>query len=740
MANTFAFPLDVQVKNTTATLFYKPKNKSETRTRVYPFRPIVYFLPREKNDFSAWEKSLEEHEQAVRISVVEKRAFIHENKSRKVISIVALGAKGLRQLVDDLSPFGILFNTDLDFSQRFFLERGIFPGLLSLDPLHNVEKLKAFDYYIPELRVVKLRIETNHPLGLITPQTTLKKAILEFSDETIVFDREEESILFGIDEVFREKDPDVVITRYGDEYVFPFLAHRAHLLEILHKLRFGRTNEPPQYVRMGEKGTSFMSYGQRYYRSKPYYLPGRIHIDLANSFFFRDAGVIGLIEVSRLSGYPIQKVSRSTIGKALTGVEIATALANDILIEQEKASPELIKPAEYLLRADSGGLIYSPRPGLYQGIVEVDFTSYYPYLMKEYNISSETVLCNCCDPSKDRVGVVPYIGYHVCTKKQGIIPLSLEHLLERRVYFKRLKQQSQDPIQRKQATQRDSAIKWMLVTCFGYLGFKNSKWGSIESHQAVTAYGRYYLHKATKIFEQHGWEIIAGLTDSLWIKRRGKNETAISLIEEVGDVHQALQPILEEIQAETRVPIQYEGVYDWITFLPLKSQKKVGALTRYYGKFHNGDLKVRGIELRRRDVPPIIKQFQQEALDILSQAMNAKEFRELIPKVRALLLSWKSKITHGEIAIENLYLTHKVGKEHYRVCNKQSSAKLQLEEIGVHALPGESMKYVVTNSATNNPWKKVLVAPLCRKSDVPFDKEYYHQLLDQAFESLFSFL
>ncbi len=740
MTNTFGFPLDIQVKNTTATLFYKPKDKTNTKTRVYPFRPILYFLPREKSEFSAWEKSLEEHEKVVEISVVKKRAFIQENTLRRVISIVALGTKGLQQLVEDLAPFGRLFNTDLDLSQRFFLERGIFPGLLSLDPLHNVEELKAFDYYIPELQIAKLSIETDHPLGLITPQVRLKKAVLKFSDETIVLDQEEESILFGIDEVFREKDPDVVITRYGDEYVFPFLAHRARLLDMLDKLRFGRTNEPPRYARMGEKGTSFLSYGQRYYRSKPYYLPGRIHIDLANSFFFRDAGIIGLIEVSRLSGYPVQKVSRSTIGKALTGVEITTAFAHNVLIEQEKASPELIKPAEYLLRADSGGLIYSPRPGLYQGIVGVDFTSYYPYLMKEYNISSETVLCRCCDPSRDNVGVVPYVGYHICAKKRGLIPLSLDHLLERRVHFKKLKQSSQNPIQQKQASQKDSAIKWMLVTCFGYLGFKNSKWGSIESHQAVTAYGRYYLHKATKIFEKHGWEIVAGLTDSLWIRRKGKNETATNLIGEMGSVQQVLEPVLREIQTETRVPIQYEGIYDWIVFLPLKSHREVGALTRYYGKFHNGTLKVRGIELRRRDTPPLIKQFQEEALDVLSQATNAVEFLELVPKVKTLLLSWKSKIAREEVEIENLYHTQKIGKKHYRVCSKQSSAKLQLEEIGVHVLPGESVKYVVTNDSTNNPWRKVLIAPLHKKGVIPFDREYYDQLLNRAFESLFSFL
>ena len=37
---------------------------------------------------------------------------------------------------------------------------------------------------------------------------------------------------------------------------------------------------------------------------------------------------------------------------------------------------------------------------------------------------------------------------------------------------------------------RAAAHKWLLVTCFGYLGYKNARFGRIEAHQAVTAYSR----------------------------------------------------------------------------------------------------------------------------------------------------------------------------------------------------------------------------------------------------------
>ena len=37
---------------------------------------------------------------------------------------------------------------------------------------------------------------------------------------------------------------------------------------------------------------------------------------------------------------------------------------------------------------------------------------------------------------------------------------------------------------------RADAHKWSLVTSFGYLGYKNARFGKIEAHESVTAWGR----------------------------------------------------------------------------------------------------------------------------------------------------------------------------------------------------------------------------------------------------------
>ena len=69
--------------------------------------------------------------------------------------------------------------------------------------------------------------------------------------------------------------------------------------------------------------------------------------------------------------------------------------------------------------------------------------------------------------------------------------------------------------------ERQTALKWMLVTCFGYLGYKNARFGKIEAHEAVTAHGRDKLLTAKEISEAAGFRVLHGLTDCLWLQKMG---------------------------------------------------------------------------------------------------------------------------------------------------------------------------------------------------------------------------
>jgi DNA polymerase I len=121
----------------------------------------------------------------------------------------------------------------------------------------------------------------------------------------------------------------------------------------------------------------------------------------------------------------------------------------------------------------------------------LDFTSFYPSIIVNYNLSPETL-----DGAKRR----------------GFLSSVVEPLLDLRLETKRLKKI--DP----RYNGLDSVLKWMLVTCFGYTGYKNAKFGRIEVHESITSISRELLIKTKQIAESMDIEVQHGIVDCLWVK------------------------------------------------------------------------------------------------------------------------------------------------------------------------------------------------------------------------------
>jgi DNA polymerase-2 len=253
----------------------------------------------------------------------------------------------------------------------------------------------------------------------------------------------------------------------------------------------------------------------------PTRLLGRLHIDRENSFLYRDCGLPGIIEVARLCRIPVQRASSVTIGTSMTSAQFYEANRQHVLIPWQKTGTEELKTANELLVADRGGFYYEPIVGLHEGVGELDFTSLYPMIMLNKNLSGETVRCKCCPDSKNRV---PELGYNICEKRLGIVPRSLQLLIEKRRRYKELKQTVSDSSLLSIYEMRQIALKWILVTSFGYLGFKNARFGKIDAHIATCAFARQILKDTVHLAEAKGFKLIHGIVDSLWLKKSGATE------------------------------------------------------------------------------------------------------------------------------------------------------------------------------------------------------------------------
>jgi len=445
---------------------------------------------------------------------------------------------------------------------------------------------------------------------------------------------------------------------------------------------------------------------------------GRIHIDPANSFFYREIGLDGMIELTRISSIPLQQLSRTTIGTPITSLEMKIAFEQGYLIPYRKNNPEDPKTALELLKIDRGGLTFRPEAGVYENVAELDFFSIYPLIILNYNLSYETINCK----HKECTHRLP-TGYRVCTQKEGILPKTLRFLIERRKKYKNLKKKKGDIYDKRQ-----KGIKWLLVVSFGYLGYKNAVFGRIESHETTTAVGRNLLLFVKEIAEKNGFRLLHGLTDCIWIYKNNASQEDYNNLKKI--INKELSRKYKGVLKDT-IPfeIKLEGVYDWIVFVPSK-EDGIGVPNRFYGKLKNGKIKTRGIELRRSDTPRFIKEFQEDFLNYLSKAKNKKELIKKLSKIDIFFEKYAVKLREGKIPIQDLIVRKRLSKivEEYRVKNDISETAGTLIKEGITVNPGEKINIIYIKDS----FVKAMPFELYIRNPKPIDINRYEKVLKES--------
>ncbi|MDD5368576.1 MAG: DNA polymerase domain-containing protein [Anaerolineaceae bacterium] len=485
----------------------------------------------------------------------------------------------------------------------------------------------------------------------------------------------ERSLLINLRALLREHDPDLLLTNWGDTWLLPELLRMSRTWG----LRIALNRDPAHGVaRKGEK--SYFSYGQVIHRGQQMHLFGRWHIDRCNAMLWGDYGLDGVLELSRVTRLPVQVCARVSPGTGISSMQIVTALRSGVLVPWHKQQAEEPRSASELFYADQGGLVYQPLLGLHRDVAEIDFISMYPSVMVHFNISPETI--GAPRPGADDI---PELGLAIDNEREGLVPETLRPLLNKRIAIKQqlLTLPAWDP-RRKRYKVAASAHKWLLVTCFGYLGYKNARFGRIEAHQAVTAYGREALLLAKEAAEDLGFTVLHLYVDGLWVKRPGARTV------------QDFQPVIDQIGDRTHLPVSLDGVYRWVAFLPSRRDGRISVANRYFGVFQDGSLKTRGIEARRGDTPPFIAKVQMEILELLARAPDADALPDYLPAAIALLRRTLADLHTGRIPLADCLVTHKLSRklEEFRSASPAARALQQLQSIGKTLRPGQRIRFL----------------------------------------------
>jgi DNA polymerase-2 len=569
------------------------------------------------------------------------------------------------------------YNADIDIPLRYAAAYGVFPLArcrVGADEDGRVQFITPLDSpWEPKPDMPPLRILAMEPDTDPTHASPTRLA-LRFENQTRGLPLEPtRPFLLSLATIIKRYDPDLILTRYGDTWTLPYLLQLAHELGI----SFNPNRDPHRAVLL-KKAHSYWAYGQTVYRGQQTHLFGRWHIDQNNAMLFGEYGLEGVLEQARVTGLSVQVMARNSPGSGITAMQIHTALRRNVLVPYQKQQAEDYKSGRDLIQADHGGLVYQPTMGLHQHVAEIDFTSMYPSIMVRFNISPETVGANTGTP-------VPELNLRVDNSRLGLVPETLQPLLQRRIDIKEQlsnldRRDSRYPLLKA----RSEALKWLLVVCFGYLGYKNARFGKIESHQAVTAYGREALLRAKEAAEALGFEVLHMYTDALWIKKPGARQP------------EDFRPVLEKIIDSTGLPIALEGVYRWVAFLPSRMNANVPVANRYFGCFQDGRLKYRGIEIRRHDTAPFIRDAQLAVLERLATVPTGAKLANALPEIVTDLRERLADLRAGKVPIKELLITQRLSREltDYKVPSAVARAGAQLKAAGKDVRPGMVLSFV----------------------------------------------
>ena len=554
-----------------------------------------------------------------------------------------------------------LFNVDIRPEQRFAAENKVVPG-----------GWIGIDRFIPEhdppVTMMEISCSENPHRSDHTGVITVTEGTED--RRSIFLNGSDRQNIDDLCDIVQSRDPDVILFPDYDRWS-SFICTQAEKWGIRNTIsRTGRFRTL--------SSRSYFSYGRMEHRLGARMPEGRIIIDTRQSFMYREGDIRGIFLASRLTGLSPNLTCRLTPGTLISSYEVYEALARGIAVPFRKKDAESHRCITDMRLDYRGGLTLQPKPGIYEEVTQIDFTSFYPSIIVKYNLSPETL-------------------EH--PEREGFLAAVLRPILNIRQETKQKK--CVDP----GYAGMDGILKWMLVTCFGYTGYKNARFGRIEVHEQITLKATELLQQCIGLVEKMDARVLHAIIDCLFVQR----------------CNPAI--VTSEIEQFTEIKTEAE-TYDWIVFLPQIDGS--GSYGSYYGRIKGGGIKTRGVALRRRNTPPYIRRMQKEIITLMATESDIEEIAGLWPEVQMIYRRYSDGLSTADLS--DLVITRRIGREKYlNRCIPQAVIDTY-HSYGVELVPGMDASYLVRDE------KGLLVDPSFDPKGA--DISYYQRLTDRAWEEV----
>jgi DNA polymerase II len=348
--------------------------------------------------------------------------------------------------------------------------------------------------------------------------------------------------------------------------------------------------------------------------------------------------------------------------------------------------------------AQQGGHVLEPVTGLHRNVRVFDFKSLYPNIIRTFNIDP---LSYVADPST--AGNLIETPGGSFSRGPAILPRLLDDLFPRREAAKR----AGDSV-------AANAVKILMNSFYGVLGTRACRFFNPALANSITGTGKEILLWSKRWFENAGFTVFYGDTDSLFVGSPAgapaEDDYAQAALSRQGDkLAQALNKdlstyIRERWGLESRLELEFEKLYLRL-LLPRARHSTRGASKRYAGLVHqqdNAQVEFVGMEVVRRDWTALAKQVQRELYQRLFTGQPVETY--LTDMVRA--------VRNGELDDKLVYRKNlRKGSEEYTATTPPHVAAARKST----QPQGRSISYVMTTAGAE-PIDNV---------QHPLDREHY---------------
>jgi len=703
---------------------------------------------------------------------------------KELIKITGYSSSGLDQIhyeVKKIKGYIASYERDVEMDKKYLFDKKITPLKTSEFETDNdgyIKKIVRLESKRNDYLIMCFDIETYNsglvsdpkkdPIVMISyAMTNGEKGVLTYKDcqakDCQVLKSEKEMIEKFI-QIIRQNNPSFLASYNGDNFDIPYILERSKINSVNFSISWDGSG-----VKMSKKalrGTSCQTVGMVNFDLYPFiattmgtYLKTEVYtLDAVSSELLGekkedydiamlagewDSGKIStlvkyslrdseltlklclkiiplLYELTRIVGLRPSSVCRMGYSKMVESYLMRKTRDFNLIIQKIPGKEELTMRFRQTFK---GGFVYEPKPGLYENIAVFDFKSLYPSIIVAHNVCPTTL-----DAKGKDVHTSPEImvngkaqTFNFAKKPEGFIPLLVKDLILKRDRIKdEIKKLSKNSAEYAILSARQNALKILANASWGYLGFPQSRWYSMECSASITAWGRQYITNLIKRAEASSFKVVYGDTDSCFFILPSNDEKIAT--DFVAKVNKVLPEMME---------LKFEGFFDTGIFVSKKAEAK-GAKKKYALYSKKEGMQIKGFEFVRRDTSIIAKELQESVLKAVLVDKNPE-------KALNLLKSAINEFKNGKVKIEKCAILTKMTKDsdNYSNVGPHVAAVKKAQKEGRIIATGSLIEYVIVKGKGKISDNSYLLDDAMKKG-LEVNAEYYinNQLIPSVEEIL----